>query len=293
MIILLAVSVGTVTRFRAGYLQLDTYTDRFLETGQALRIEDADLLLVNAPDYVDIEPLTYLYGIERVVFMTPGLKYSHLYALNLDAGRPDITSVAYSPTVLAEGYGAHEPHVNAEELRDTARAASHIMVTRFAGDDFWPEYVGGAALPALPGDPVADYPEIDYTLTGALARYHSEPGIVTVQVDWQAGGPAAVKQFLHVYCDGEFVAQSDGYPLGDLYPFTEWAVDEQRSSLHTIHLPAAYPLDCLQVNMGLYSEDTQARLLAMSAETGEVFSDAGVPVMLDEDKRGLAAFLNP
>jgi hypothetical protein len=59
---------------------------------------------------------------------------------------------------------------------------------------------------------------------------------------------------------GELVAQSDGTPVYDRYPFSQWAPAETVADSYDIPLPADVPIEAVEVRIGLYEFDSGERL---------------------------------
>lgn len=290
---MIAVSLAFILRMRTLYLRLGDYTHRLMDMGQALAIDRSELLLVNAPDYLHATPTTFLYGVERVIFLVDFIGYDRMYWLNRGMAIPAVTSVAYPPTILAEDYGAHLPFVDDDLLWDEVRDAEHIIVTRFGDGAIWPEYVGGVAVPAFEGGPLAVFPDIGVTLWGAAAYYVPDSQAVTVKTEWETGEPGPVKVFVHVYCDGAFRTQSDGFPLGDLYPFRAWSPGERRTSLRTVVLAPDMDYDCLAVYIGLYDEYTGERFLPGDLEAHPQWADGALPLPVETRPDALQSLIAP
>src|SRR5690606_1044623 len=183
-------------------------------------------LLVNVPDYLtaDGSARRFLLGTEGVLFVAETLDYNQQFWMNSDTLYQKITVIAYDQIQRNTGYGfrAHPPALSPAEVVERVRHAPLVIVTRFEDDGtFFPVLVGGTVLT---GDNMPDvlYPSADFALTDARALYHEDKNLLQTEIRWQAGEPAAVKLFVHVYCGDEFIAQSDGYPWGDMYPFAAW-----------------------------------------------------------------------
>lgn len=88
---------------------------------------------------------------------------------------------------------------------------------------------------------------------------------------------------MHVTCRDALIAQSDGYPWGDLYPFAVWQPGERHTDRRLIRLPEGADPACLRVTAGLYHETTLERLTPLDPRTGAPFPGAAVPVPLLAD----------
>lgn len=241
-------------------------------------------VLVNAPDYLTPAGADrrFLLGTEGVLFVDETLDYNQQFWMNSSADYRSIQVIGYDQIQRNAGYGfrAHPPALNSLEVIERVRHAPLVFVTQFDGRMFYPVLVGGTILT---GDNVPDvrYPEVDFALTDAQASYNEENGMIDVAVRWQAGTPAPVKVFVHVYCDDAFIAQSDGYPWGDTYPFAAWMPDEIQTDVRSIRLPDHATGGCLRVWAGLYREADVTRLLAIAADDGSRLPDDRYPVMIE------------
>ena len=97
---------------------------------------------------------------------------------------------------------------------------------------------------------------------------------------WHLSQPQPIKLFVHVFCDGAFIGQSDGYIWGDLYPFSLWNTNEANTDIRQIRLQTPVNPGCLTIKTGLYWEQTVERLVATNALNGDVYADTSIPIPL-------------
>jgi hypothetical protein len=141
-------------------------------------------------------------------------------------------------------------------------------------------YVGGANLPG-PDTPIALDPDTNLQLTLAKASFSPDRNTLTVQTRWRVGDTMPLKLFVHVFCNGAFIGQSDGYVWGDLYPFVVWEPGEIQTDLREIRLSRPVNPDCLRLYTGAYWEsDASSRLAFVNPATAEPYADGSIPVPL-------------
>lgn len=274
---------------RADFITLRNFNAAAVATFEESRTYDAETLLVNVPDF--ITPLEanrrFLLGTEGVLFVDETLDYSQQFSLNSDYTYDQLEVIAYPQIQRNEGFDfrAHPPVLDTAQVAEQVQNAEQVYVMHFAQRNFWLEIVGGTQF-ADDHDrtrPYVSYPETGFSLWESLGNYDEEGKIITVATTWQVSEPAPIKTFVHVYCDGEFIAQSDGYPWGDTYPFVFWQPGEMQTDIRTIYLDgqnSTITQECLQLFTGLYQEADVTRLQAVDASTGERFTDDLFPVLL-------------
>lgn len=233
-------------------------------------------VVVNAPGFVipAEEDRRFLIGTEGVLWVDPSLDYNQQFWMNA-AGDWAVEVVAV-PSIQRNvnfRYQSHPPTVEGVGLHQVVADARRVVVTRFEGRAFTPVLVGGGALDVPPG--VDALIGAGYRLTGADVRY--EAGTVIVTAGWTVTDPVGVKMFVHVYCGDDFIAQSDGYPWGDTYPFAAWEANSTHVDRRVIPVTASPA--CLQVYTGLYRESDGERLPAVAADTGVRYPNDQVPLL--------------
>lgn len=282
------VSLEFLAMRRDDFLRLRDFNRRAVALLDAHNADEIGAVLVNVPDYLipDRSDRRFLLGTEGVLFVDETLDYNQQFWMNSDTFYQNIDVIAYDQIQRNTGYGfrAHPPALGPADVGERVRSVPLVIVTRFEDNGaFVPVLVGGTTLQ---GDdtPEVLYPEIDFALTSAAARYNRDTGMLKTEVRWQVEEPAGVKMFVHVYCGEEFVSQSDGYPWGDTYPFTMWAPGEIQTDIRYIRLPDTVTPDCLRVQTGLYREADVSRLRAVSAVDGSRYPDDVYPVTVEVEK---------
>jgi len=134
------------------------------------------------------------------------------------------------------------------------------------------------------GQPVAQ-PAAQFEQGIALQDYEltvSRPATTTldardlgVLLRWRANRPVAssYKVFVHVVDDsGQLIAQDDSIPAAWTYPTSDWPAGELVSDFHWIRLPQMAAGKPYTLMVGLYDENTGARLNRLDS-TGKVADD--------------------
>lgn len=282
--LLSGVSIEFLGMRRTEFLRLRDWNAAAVQTLEALDVFSSGAVLVNAPDYLTpADPdRRFLLGTEGTLFVDASLDYNQQFWMNTattwDAAAT-VRVIGYREIQRSEGFGfrAHPPDLSTAEVIETVRGAPYVLVTQFEGKRFWPVVVGGSALA---GSDLSQtlFPQADIAITEAAAALDAAGAHIVTTVRWQVGRAAALKTFVHVYCDGQFIAQSDGYPWGDTYPFAAWRPGEIQTDIRTISLGQATSCETWQVYTGLYAESDLVRLQAVRLETGERYPDDRVPV---------------
>ncbi|MFW5691518.1 MAG: hypothetical protein ACOCXZ_03360 [Chloroflexota bacterium] len=275
------VSVEFLGQRRADFLKLADWNH---EAMALLLADDAiqhGALIINGPQ--SLAPVEaarrFLLGSEGVLWTDPSLDYSQQFWMNGDDALRDISAFSVPDLLRAQGirYSAHGPALTGALLHDRVAAAPLIYVTQFDGADFSIVQAGGTAAP--PELPTLDarFPALDAALVGGGWRYDATRQAIIANTRWTVARPGPVKLFVHVYCDDAFIAQSDGYPLSDLYPFSVWAGGATHRDGRIIWLDAGTDPACLRVITGLYDETTGERLATVDAD-GAPLPDNAIPL---------------
>jgi hypothetical protein len=258
-----AISAVFLSARRDDFLRVGAYTDRLMALSAALPIEESGLLLFNAPNYIAPEEPTFLMGTEGAAVMLDIINYEQQIWLNTGKDYPPVRpyTVAATRRHTGEVYSSTANQVEGGKLYNRFRRNPgwYVIATQFADGDFWPVVVGQVGAPG-PDTPIAVFPDIDHALTQADAVYSPARGIVTVRTRWLSNTKPAVKLFVHVWCNGELIGQSDGYPWLDMYPFAAWRPGELETDSREIVLNRPVDAACLEIYTGLYWEATVERL---------------------------------
>lgn len=279
----LALAASFLAAQRDEHLRMGRYTHALMALGETLPIERDGLLLVNAPNYIAPARRTFLLGSEGAIFMLDSLSYGQQFWANIGLNHPPVEAITHAATLRYPSgtYQPHGPYRDGEPLYEELRAAPWIAVTQFEGEAFAPVVVKGRGDP-LPVEPLATFEGGAVSLRAAQASTQEDGRALQVRLAWSVEEPGPLKLFVHVWCDDRLVAQSDGYPWGDLYPFAAWQPGETQGERRLIRLPDDVSPACLRVTAGLYDETTLERLPASDPRTGEPFADGAVPLPLDE-----------
>jgi hypothetical protein len=286
IVVPLVVSLNFLRLRRTDFIHLGDYTDRLMALIEDRYDENAHFLIINAPNYIAPDRRMFLLGAEGAAYTLNSLEYAEQVWLNtgidLQPLHKQIVARAYDQTIKYQGgiYTPHQAFISGAELFKRLHAASVIIVTYFDHNTFWPVIVGGANWPG-PDAPIAVDPVTNLSLTAAEAHVSPDDHTLTVQTRWQVGATMPLKLFVHVFCNGVFIAQSDGYVWGDLYPFSMWRSGEIQTDIREIRLDRAVSPACLQLNTGVYWEsDPSSRLKFVDPASGDPYPDGAIPVPL-------------
>jgi len=279
---MLLLSFEFLSMRRAEFLRLRDFNREAVTLLETNRAFEADTVMVNMPDY--LTPPEYkrrfLLGTEGVLFVDETLDYSQQFTMNSSFNFDSVDVIAYPSIQRSEGFGfrAHPPVLDRQRVVDSVHDAEQVYVTQFDTREFYPVLVGGTALTdgALTDGEFAVFEGGNLRLNSGEYNLHED--VIVVSTTWTVAQPSAVKLFVHVYCDESFIAQSDGYPWGDTYPFLYWQVGETQTDIRQIALESDYNEDCLQVFAGLYYESDITRLEAVAPEGVAPYIDNLVPL---------------
>ncbi|NLE50384.1 MAG: hypothetical protein GX613_03165 [Chloroflexi bacterium] len=280
-VLTLALAITFLWARRDEHLRMGRFTRDLVALGETLPLEQDGVLLVNAPNYIAPAQRTFLLGSEGATFMLDSMSYGQQIWANTGRDHPPVEAITHAATLryTSGTYQPHGPYLEGEPLDDLLRAAPWIAVTQFSGDKFTPVIVRDPRDLA-PAGALARFGEA-VTLLDAQASAQLDARALSVRLAWSVQAPAPLKLFVHVWCGDQLVAQSDGYPWGDLYPFAAWQPGEERVERRLIRLPDDVSAACLSVTAGLYHEATLERLPALDPRTSDPLAGETAPVPLD------------
>jgi hypothetical protein len=271
----LGVALPFLSARRTEAQQLSAYTWELVDLVEEQNLTPEDeVILVNAPGYLTPAENTFLLGAEGSIWIWDYLNYSTLIRLNQNrlGAAPLVDGVRVDWNILKRANYTPYPATANIPSRPT-----HLITTAFWGDHFYPIWVGGSALP--PADLVhVTYPESGAQLLEAAAWTDGDR--LVIRTRWQQTTPQPLKFFLHVVCNGQMLIQGDGYPWGDLYPFSAWGANEAQRDQRVLPLPGGVSPECLQLHIGLYWENSGQRLQAIDSATATPLPDNALQIPL-------------
>jgi len=128
-----------------------------------------------------------------------------------------------------------------------------------------------------PDNVLATFEKID--LLQADAHLSPDGRLVTVKLRWGLPEAIPAEPFVHVFCNADFVGQSDMAPWGGTYPFSAWQANETESEIRQVLLNKTATPDCLRIQLGVYYESNAQRLKALDPQEKE-YTDDLYPVPL-------------
>lgn len=220
---------------------------------------DAEFVLVNLPQWLDVPPNTYPIGVEFVAMLGDYLFAEELVAANLP-GSHAVWAVALPELQSGQSYayGIQDQHrwpeVSASDVR-------HVVITRYLPDGPKAQHAGyllpETAVP--PENPIAQFEP--YLLTNATAELCS--GVVQVTLGWLPNRAAIAEStsiFVQVLAeDGRLLAQSDGPPLGIRPGLLPASPNTLLVDLREVNLAAGETAVPQTVLVGVYDFATGAR----------------------------------
>ncbi len=260
---LMAFNVAFLSQRQAEYRLMRDYAWSLVEVMRRVDAASGGALLVNPPNYIEAhaDQKAFLAQAQFASFMSPEVDYRDYLAIN-SAG------LTYSAPIEAVGVGRimmHQAHLfvtplplmDGEALLERLRVARPIVVTQHAGDHFFPMWVGqyGATIAE---QRIAQFGAGEVLLTAAEPLILRD-GRLQIALQWRVETPIPAKIFVHVVRDGQIIAQGDGYPWADLYPFSVWQVGETQVDRREVTLPDDVALADVVVWIGLYNEQTGER----------------------------------
>ncbi len=245
------------------FLRMGDYIWRLTHLAESLKLTKNDeMLVLNPPDF--LAPLAFnrrfLLSAEGATVMMDFLPYSQLLWLNTGQMFPNVKAFASRNNLRPPAdrlYVPYQPFVDGQPLFDLLHKTPRLVVTAFDGDLFWPVYVGGPNLPG-PDNMLAIFDQIE--LLQAEAYYSPNNRLVTVRLRWRLPEAVGARPFVHVYCNTDFIGQSDLSPWGGAYPFSGWQPGETQTEIRQVLLHKSPTPDCLRIQLGVYNEANAQRL---------------------------------
>ena len=248
----------------------------------AMTPEDERLLVVNYPTWLAPDRPVYPIGHEGVEFMPAYVGMRDLAWINSGVRRKIRTARFANILAPLPGlyYGVRGPAVGWEDLAERLRAAGQVYAVRFTPGAL--TLVKGGALARTPATRTTPLAVFDDRVTLIATEVMSSTGrALTVRSAWQAQEPltdADYRIFAHLYdASGALVAQSDGYPMGNLFPFWLWQPGECVEEVRYLALPASLSSGQYSIALGIYDGGSGQRLPAFGVD-GVRFTDDAVPI---------------
>ena len=97
------------------------------------------------------------------------------------------------------------------------------------------------------------------------------PRVLRLRLSWEATSrvTADYHVFVHVVRakEGRLLTQSDGVPMYDRYPFSQFRLGEAVADAYDVAIPDGLPLEDVEVRLGIYDFATQRRLPVGGADS--------------------------
>jgi hypothetical protein len=232
---------------------------------------EAKLLYINAPDQITPRWREFPVGFFRAVLMPVSVDLGQYVELQKGV-RPQTQSLSVPALAQLENY----PH-NVDLRGEAVEQAKLSAAIRDADQVFIAEYDPAGSVKIVeagnlttqqPGQSIAAF---DARLQLAEAAF--DAGRQRLTLIWNCLAPLSADEtiFVHVFdANGQLVAQADGAPLRDLFPFSECRSGEQIRDIRSVSL-----LDgASTVKVGVYNRVTQQRLAALDANGNELADEA-------------------
>lgn len=286
-----ALDLRFILERRTDFVRLGIYSRSLIDTVANAARPGEDMLLVNAPQgLVPVHGWSPLIS-EGSIVMQDDFDYSTFYAIATHSAiRPFDEAISAPSIISSNGASFYAPYgeaVEGEALFALLRDADDVIVTDFEGEQFYALDAGRVEPTNLDGEALlAVFPNDGLSLVTAGATLDADRQTLDVTTAWSQAEPLPVKYYFHVFCDGIYIAQENGYPLGDLYPFSAWQPDQTVTDHRRLTLPNR--LDnpaCLQVYVGVYWEADAQRLPMRDPATGQDLpnQEISVPISLPTD----------
>jgi hypothetical protein len=244
---------------------------------EAPLLADAEIVLINLPQWLDVLPNTYAIGVEFVTMLGDYLFVGELTSANLP-GEHEAWAVSLPElqSSQAYAYGVQDQHEWPTTFYDQPR---HFFITYFLPEGPQTRHTGyvlpRAALPPIaPPNPIAQFGS--YNLTKAAAE--ACDGRVTVSSRWLSDDtniPDTTSIFVQVLDEnGRLLTQADGPPLGIRPGLLAASPDDLLMDLREMALAEGETAVPHTVLVGIYDFATGARSPAIDAAGQPLPDDA-------------------
>ncbi len=260
--------------------KLDEYellTQPVLVMQEAPLPPQAEIVLVNLPQWLDMPPNTYAVGVEFVTMLGDYLFVGELTSANLP-GEHDVWAVSLPELQSSQpyAYGIHDQHEWPATFNNRPR---HFFITYFLPEGPQTRHTGYvlpgmAQPPGASSNPVAQFGA--YNLTEAAAE--ACDGVVAVSSRWLPGDaniPDTTSIFVQVLdANGRLLTQADGPPLGIRPVLLAASPDDLLVDLREMKLAAGETAVPHTVLVGVYDFTSGARRPASDAAGQPLPDDA-------------------
>lgn len=262
-----------ISFIRGRVAQHQRIDDIYREVGNISELMERDgrLLLVNGPAYLAPQDSIFLLGAEGSTYLPDFIGLGDWLVLNRyqDSGfTGDNRRADDIVPSTEEKFTVTHPILDRAMIREYDR----VMVVMKVDGTPTALLSGEKALPEAEIEPLGVYEYGVMLREGTLGIFQAEnPMILRATLEWDVRNfeDIPTEIFVHLVCNGQLVTQADGPPLGRLYPFGMWDSDEIWRDYRYLVLDQDYPLECLEVLVGLYNPNTNTRQIVTTADGTE------------------------
>lgn len=220
---------------------------------ELVRANPENAVLINPPAFLAAkdENRLFLTTSEATMFMDgsytnyaqiframTGERFQKLEALVFEPGFMPPPSYVFAP------YWTESPPDFTTRLRDF----SNIYVTHYAGDDFYPVYVGGAGKTGS-DEAIALFSDAGLALTEATAVIEGDR--LVIETRWQAENAVDANPVITLLCDGQALVENREAVWGGTHPFTAWQAGEIQTDRREVPLNETISPECLEILIGI------------------------------------------
>lgn len=236
---------------------------------------------VNFPSWLALKSTDYALGHSGVTMVPSYIGLGRVVYIQTGQS-PEIVSAAYDAVARSwdYNYGVHGNTVGLDELEKAFRRGGGVYATRFYSNTLDIEYVG--EIETAQAEPqMADY-AAQFGTWGRLVSAKVQPGpeAVDITLEWESLRQVEKDYtvFVHIYnASNKILAQSDGYPIGEMFPIQRWRPGDHVEDHRCVVLPPGAPPGDYRVVVGVYDRQNGERALAVDA-SGVEFADDAVSI---------------
>ncbi len=268
---------------------VQTKLDEYVQLTQPVSVmqqahipNDAEILLINLPQWLDVLPNTYAVGVEFVTMLGDYLFVGELTSANVPGVHETwAVNLPELQSSQAYAYGIQAQDEWPTAFSDQPR---YFFITYFLPSGPQTRHTGYVlppmALPPIaPPNPIAQFGH--YNLTGATAQLCDDQ--VRVSLGWQPAQdiiPDTTSVFVQILAEnGRLLAQADGPPLGIRPRLLAATPDDFLHDLREVTLPAGETAVPSTVLIGVYDFASGTRSPATNA-AGQALPEDAWPITI-------------
>jgi hypothetical protein len=225
-------------------------------------------LFINLPGRMTFKERTYPLGHEGVIPLPPPTTIDMF--VQAHGGNPNMALGRARGDLLPNDIPYTIEPAGEAPTADDLRRVEKIEMATYSPTSLFPLNSPGRLDSLRTDPPIQPAPHIEARFGNAIELSYASCDYFDpiedrsmLRLHWRTIAPTgSVKPFIHIRQHGEIIAQADGDPLGNLFPFDQWQPGEEVSEERKL---AFQPQGAYSITVGIWNPQTGERLPAVDA----------------------------